>query len=163
MAVDEEAFVTPSQSRARQWVLIIVAIGAFTLALAVGIQVIGVLMGVVSPPKPPIPPSATEQSYTTDARGRDRWVYSATSFPDSVLAFYQAAGAGCTVKPFAPEYEQALRVDFTDASVFEAHCTGTQRFDRFTMRWEVLVSSSPGSTLVRLDVVRQIDWFGSTP
>jgi hypothetical protein len=80
-----------------------------------------------------------------------------------VLAFYQTADASCEVKPFVPERDQALRADFSDASVLEAYCSGEQRFDRFTMRWDVLVSSTMGSTLTRLDVVRQIDWFGGTP
>jgi hypothetical protein len=163
MTAAEEVVGEQSQSRVRQWGLILIAIGAFALALFIGTQVIGAFMGVLTPPRPPLPTSAAELSHTVDRYGRDRWVYSVTSFPDSLLAFYQSAGATCETAPLSAEREQELRADFTDASTLEAYCTDTERFDRFIMHWEVLISSTTGSTLSRLDVVRQIDWFGDAP
>lgn len=163
MSVEGDVAPTPRVRSTRQWMWILGSIGVFVFALVVGVRVIGTLMGVLSPPMPPLPQSSAEAARSTDTYGRERWVYLATSFPDSVVAFYQGMGAECEIAPFPPERERELWSEFPDAATLEAYCTGGERFDRFTMDWQVLVNTIPGDTRSRLDVVRQINWFESDP
>ncbi len=160
-----DEYVAPVQSLSgmRQWALILVAIGALAFALFVGTPVIGALMALVSPPMPPLPPTSSQITQQIDTYGYERWVFEANSFPDSVLAFYAESGADCEVAPFTDARTTQLRSEFTEASVLQGYCTGERTFDRFEMRWAALVSSSTGDTRTRLDVVRRIDWFSSSP
>jgi hypothetical protein len=152
-----------TSSGLRRWGAIVLAIGAFVLALFVGTRVIGALMGVVMPPEMPLPESATQVSYNTDRFGRERWVYSATSFSDSVIAFYQSAGAVCEVPPFSEERQAALRLDYEDVRDPVAFCVGDVDFDRFAMRYSAVISPAQDGTLSRLEIMRVIDWFEETP
>jgi hypothetical protein len=143
--------------------LIAAAVSLFVIALVVALQISGVLIGVLNPPMPPLPPSATQLGHFVDTAGRDRWAYSAATFVDSLQAFYADEDATCRSAPFTSQEHQAFWDEYPDASDPQLYCEGGQDFARFTMRWGVLVSSAPGSTLLRLDVFRKIDWFADLP
>jgi hypothetical protein len=165
----EQTTVTAAEStevsvrrRPARW-LLPVALLAFVLALVAASQIIGVLYGMINPPLPPLPPDVTQQAHSSEVYGVDAWAYRAALLPQELHLFYVTSGASCTTAPFPPTESEALYQQFPDAGMLYAVCEGEIPFSRFAMRWRALISVyQPGEADTRLDLVRQIDWFGSS-
>jgi hypothetical protein len=146
----------------KPWWLIPLVLGALLLSGYVLTQVTGVLLGLVNPPEPPRPANLEEIAHQSEIYGIDAWAYITTVAPSELLTFYAAEGASCVYPPFDSPTADALRQQFPEAGDMQAACQGEQAFSRFVMRWRVLLSDyDSAQALTRLDVVRQVDWFGN--
>jgi hypothetical protein len=139
------------------------ALLAFVVALYAASQVVGVLYALVKPPLPPQVEGATELAHSSEVYGADTWAYRAPLLAEDAAAYFAAQGGACSNAPFAPEQAALFADQFPDAGTHYAYCEGEQAFSRFVMRWRVLISTyDVAAADTRLDVVRQIDWFGSS-
>ena len=138
------------------------ALLAFVFALYAASQIVGVLYALIKPPLPPLLAGANEIAHTSEVYGLDTWAYRVPMLAEDARSFYESQGGECTTAPFSPEQALLLGDQFPDAGTAYAFCEGTQLFSRFTMHWQVLVSYYDlAAADVRLDVARQIDWFGT--
>ncbi len=159
-----DAVHTPtSPTPPRRWWVLPLSAAALLLAAVVGWQIISALFGLLNPPPPPLPSRVTELSHQSEAYGVDVWGYSADLSPVELLAYYAQSGGRCADAPFSEADTDFLRSRFPQAGELIARCQGEQPFARFSMRWQVLISRSGGvGDPLRLDVIRQVNWSGSS-
>lgn len=139
------------------WALLIGLMGIAACALVVGITVVGVVGGILFPPRPPLPPDVIETRYAQRAYGDEEWTYTLAQNACEVVQFYVIAGQ-CTV---APACGQSGNLP-TGARM--AVCQGVQPFSQFGNQWQVMVDvaqDDPYSTVLK--VHRIILWNGVPP
>lgn len=144
---------TPSGRPGPGCIALIAGAGLITVvALAVGWQALGVLLGVLLPPAVPLPPGLQELGHTQPSYGVDEWRYSYNGQACELAAWYEEAGGRCVTReicpgrPGQPRLEQAVI------------CTGEMEFSAFAMRWraEIIYHGE-------LSVQREIFWTGTLP
>lgn len=159
--VTTELIEEPSAGRGGRWWLILLALLALVFAGVVLMQVTGVLIGLVNPPRPALPAGVVELGHASEVYGVDGWAYTTQVPVAELLAFYTQAGGDCLTAPFDDAQTQMFREQFADAGELLLACQGEKAFSRFVMRWRTLISVYDAAQgVLRLDVVRQIDWFG---
>jgi hypothetical protein len=128
------------------------------LAVYIGVQVLGVLYGIVLPPSPPLPNNVLELSHESAAYGVDRWEYSTTADPCEIVRFYEANDAVCLVARSQCGREGSDAID----GLALAYCSGKTPFSIFIMHWSAAVFPDEADSS-RLEVNREIYWIGTGP
>jgi hypothetical protein len=150
-----------SPSRA-SLILLIVAAALFIIALLIGIQVIGVLFAIISPPPPPLPDDRNERLHSSADYGVDDWTFTTSMTPCDVIRLVEDAGGVCQISPV--ECEAPGDAFAESGSAMVARCEGTLNFSIFSQSYETVISrrgdSEAGS---ELRVIREIYWIGSAP
>ncbi len=148
--------------RSRRPVLLLVLTGAaLPLALFVATQVLGVLVGIVSPPDPPLPEGAERISANSPAYGVDDRVYSVPEGACAVLDYYLAQGASCRVGPLQCGTGGGT---LAGGGAMVARCYGTAPFSIFDQGYEVIISrAQQGGANTELRLIREVYWLGSAP
>ncbi len=131
--------------------ILVIAIVGFLLALYIGTQVVGVLVGILFPP---LPLNVTLITHQSSEHGMDDWVYNANLSACGIIAFYQSIGADCDVPPESCQ---------NDTRPLEATCTGASNFSIFAMRWEVTIRPGEGMEHTDLRLAREVFWTGAVP
>jgi hypothetical protein len=128
------------------------------VALLVGPRVVGVLLGIVAPPVPPLPQNVSELAYTSEAHGVDHWVYRSDDDFCHLVEFYQTRATTCPVIPRECGGSGTTHPDLLAA------CYGDVDFSIFAMRWtfEVPVRTVGGQGL-RFELARDVSWLGALP
>lgn len=147
----------PPRQRWTSWIWIVAALLITILALYIGIQVIGVLYGMVMPPLPPLPGSAVETSHVSRDYGVDQWSYTTTTDACSVVQFYETNGGVCSVAQGQCNRADGEPVEWP----LLAQCTGRRGFSIFSMDWRARIYAEDTGT--RLEVEREIFWIGTGP
>jgi hypothetical protein len=135
---------------------------AFVVVIAAGIfglQLLGIVWGLIFPPDAPRPPDAVEISYEDLIGDAEQWRYTTDLTPCEVVSFYEAAGGTCTyaVHSCAEGYQSPVfEVDYF------AECTAIQTFSIFALRWQVSIlpqyTDAPGPST--FDLVKEMLWGG---
>jgi hypothetical protein len=136
------------------WSILALAIVGFLLALYIGTQVVGVLVGILFPPSPPLPPNVVLITHQSIEHGVDDWVYNANLTTCNVIAFYQSIGADCEVPPESCQVETTLS---------SATCADEMKFSIFAMRWDVTISPGEDAEHSDLHLSREVFWTGEVP
>lgn len=142
--------------------LLLIAV-VIMLAFLIGTQIIGVLYGIVFPPKPPLPPFAREVRHTAGEYGVDEWVYWSSDNACQTLQFYRRYAETCTVAPMNCD-ASGMVLGETPRSQHVGRCTGTITFSIFAMRWSANIATgdtNANETLFSLS--RDISWTGVLP
>jgi hypothetical protein len=131
---------------------------AILFALIIGGQVLGVLLAIVFPPRPPLIENATQTNYSQTHYGVDEWVYRVDTLACEVASYYNAQTTGCFIDSRC-QGEQLLT---TNARV--ADCRGEMMFSQFAMRWVAIVAVDAYNPLTStLTLQREIFWTGQLP
>ena len=134
---------------------------ALLLALFVATQVLGVLVGIVSPPDPPLPEGAERISASSPAYGVDDRVYNVPEGACVVLDYYIAQGASCRVGPLQCGTGGGT---LAGGGAMVARCYGTAPFSIFDQGYEVIISrAQQGGANTELRLIREVYWLGSAP
>jgi hypothetical protein len=144
----KDQVVTAREGARLPWLILIVGIVGLLLALYIGSQVLGVLVGILFPPNPPLPPNVAQVSHQSTEHGVDEWVYASDVVaPDAIIDYYEAAGADCETIPTA---NQQITT-----------CSGEKTFSIFAMRWDAVISANAEGSELRLS--REVFWTGAIP
>lgn len=144
-------------------VLLLALLIAVVLALIFGVQLLGVVSGLVFPPDPPLPQGSTELSSQNLAHGLDEWTYRTTRSPCAVAAFYADMGGDCQ---FSEAYCETGLFDSPGRSVPEvATCTGSETVSIFGMQWRAMIYTRIiyGEEGTYVDLRREMLWNGPPP
>lgn len=154
----------PTAERQRLgWGAIGLAAVLVLLAVMIGVQVLGVLYGVLFPPQPARLDSFVELTHTSPSYGVDDWLFASSDDACRIVRFFQSNGASCRVAPgtcdsgFAEGEE--MRAGFN-----VARCTGSIEWSIFAQRYYVNIAAGyeeDAPSRVRLE--REIFWTGSLP
>jgi hypothetical protein len=142
----------------RSFLIIGLVLGMVVVALYIGTQVIGVLLGIAMPPSPPVPNNATEVSHISDEYGVDRWEYIVSSEVCSVVSFYESNGGVCSVAQ--PHCGSDDVIELEPHAV--AQCTGEDAFSIFSMHWSVVIYHNSAEESY-IDLSREVFWIGTGP
>jgi hypothetical protein len=142
--------------------LLTLVAGMVLIALSVfaGIQVIGVLYGIIFPAEPPLPQSITQLEHSSEAYGVDEWVYSTPIDACEIVRFYDSWGR-CV---FAPgmcrgRFKQDEIIITQGDNV--AQCTGEINFSIFAMRWRSIIATGyKNGDATRFRLSREVFWTG---
>lgn len=138
------------------------ALAALLLASFVGVQVFGVLYGIVFPPDVPLPPDVLLLRHTETAYGVDSWDYETRLDHCAVIAHYRAEGGTCSTAPGSCG-GQAFSDPLTSTQTVGT-CRDTVEFSIFEMMWEITVYASRAPERpTRFQVQREIFWIGDAP
>lgn len=130
-------------------------VAGLLLAFYIGSQVLGVLVGILFPPTPPLLSNLTLVSHQNDGHGVDAWVYDVAQSPCEVVIFYQSSGGTCEV---APDYcQQSNNIPSV------VICSGEVTFSIFAMRWDAVIDPGATSDQTRLRLSREVFWTGAVP
>jgi hypothetical protein len=143
------------------WTILIVSLVGLLLALYIGSQVLGVLVGILFPPGPPLPANLMLLSHQAIEHGVDEWVYeSADSSPNAILDYYRGMGADCSTarEPLQDPDESSL----VTKELF-ATCSGEMTFSIFAMRWDAAISAGANAVGSEVRVSREVFWTGAVP
>jgi hypothetical protein len=150
----------PATAAPRTQLIILLAVGVISLLLAayIGVNVIGVLYGMVAPPLPPVSEGMSQTAYTQKAYGVDAWVYRSGSDGCDLLEMYSAAGL-CNPAPLQcgalrPVYSSNL------PRTIVARCSGERQFSIFTMQWNSYIFRLPDGTS-EVELEREVFWIGT--
>jgi hypothetical protein len=142
-------------------VLLVIGALAVALALFAGVQIIGVLYGMVFPPEPPLPDGAVQIEHEDQAHGVDSWRYRIEQDACQVARHYaEQDDASCNIAPQLCETGTYSPPNTLPQNV--AQCRGEIEFSIFIMTWEANISGGYGErgpTQIQLD--REVSWFGS--
>lgn len=157
-----DPIATPPGRRLRGSVaLIIVTLAVVALALFMATQVLSVLVGIVSPPDPPLPEGAVRVSASSAAYGVDDRVYSVPESACAVLDVYIAQGASCRVAPLQCGSGGST---LAGGVGMVARCYGTAPFSIFDQAYEAIISrGQQGGDTTELRLFREVYWLGSAP
>ena len=147
-----------SPPRALLITLLVVGVISLLLAAYIGVNVIGVLYGMVAPPLPPVAQGMTEIRYTQKAYGVDTWMYRSGSDGCDLLEMYNAAGLCNPVPLQCGELRQAYSSNMPREIV--ARCGGEQQFSIFTMQWNSYIFRLPDGTS-EVELEREVFWIGT--
>lgn len=137
--------------------LVLALVGA-GLAVYIGVNVIGVLFNIVSPPEPPLPDAAVETSHESPAYGVNYWRYTVSEDACSILEYYLSFTEDCMVSPMACASSTS---EYASADRLVARCYGNEQFSLFSQRWEaVILRNELDATTTRVDVSREVNWTG---
>jgi hypothetical protein len=141
---------------------ILAALVAVALAVYIGLQVIGVLFSIASPPQPPRPENARQIDYTSTAYGVDEWIYTTQQDACEVTAYYESLGAMCSL---IGNFCNAGRITTRSASSQNvAQCSGELDFSIFATRWNAVIATGYGEeTPTHFRLSREIFWTGNIP
>lgn len=129
------------------WLILLAGV-VVILSAYLGLQIFGVLYGIIFPPDAPHPDDVVELSHTGGDYGYDEWEYEVPSLnPCELIAFYEAEGSTCTIDAGSCD-----GTTYTPPVYAEPHfaiCTGIEEFSIFALRWEatleVLYLENPSS------------------
>lgn len=156
------AVVTPDEQAERPGgcspLLVVAALFLLAGAVYVGVQVLGVLYGIVLPPQPPRPSNAVETRHESIAYGVDRWEYTVPINACEIVQFYEADGAVCIVERSQCGREGS---EIVEGSAL-ARCSGNTSFSIFNMRWSAAIFPVDANSS-RLEINREIYWIGTGP
>jgi hypothetical protein len=143
------------------WTILFVGAVGLLLALYIGSQVLGVLVGILFPPSPPLPANLMLLSHQSVEHGVDEWVYeSDLATPIAILDFYRGIGADCAA---APQPSQDANGASVAASELIAMCSGEITFSIFAMRWDAAISAGVNADGSQLRLSREVFWTGAVP
>ncbi|MBK8025631.1 MAG: hypothetical protein IPK19_30625 [Chloroflexi bacterium] len=150
----------PASPRSRfPSVTLILLVGiALTLAAYIGVNVLGVLVGILAPPLPPVPAGLTEIDHVNEAYGVDIWTYTSPADPCEIVTAFEETGF-CTVAPLQcgelrTEPDQQLETSLA------ARCAGEVEFSIFTMQWWARIFQVNADRSTRLELEREVFWIG---
>lgn len=138
--------------------LILVVLGAM-----IGVQVLGVLYGILFPPSPPILESFNVITHTSPSYGVDDWLYASADDACRVVRYYESQGAECRVAPGVCGTGFAY-LEGTMQGFNVARCTNEIEWSIFQQRYYINIASGYGEqnpTRIRLE--REIFWTGVLP
>lgn len=136
------------------WSILALGIVGLLLTLYIGTQVMGVLVGILFPPGPPLPLNITLISYQSSEHGLDEWVYDVSLSTCNVAAYYESMGGRCEVPP------ESCSNDSTPLAVT---CTGESNFSIFAMRWDAIIEPGGDTEHSNLSLSREVFWTGAVP
>lgn len=143
------------------WTILILGVVGLLLAFYIGSQVLGVLVGILFPPTPPLLSNLTLVSHQSDGHGVDEWVYDFDQSPCEVVAFYQSNGGTCEVTPDYCQLSDGDSVHMPDQPV--ATCSGESTFSIFAMRWDAIIETGATPEQTRFRLSREVFWTGAVP
>jgi hypothetical protein len=129
---------------------------AIVFALIIGGQILGVLLAIVFPPRPPMIENAIQTGYSQTSYGVDEWVYRVDTLACDVASYYNTQTTGC----FIDNRCQGEQLPTTNARV--AECKGEMIFSQFAMRWVAIVAVDAYNPLTST-LKREIFWTGQLP
>jgi hypothetical protein len=143
--------------------ILLLAGAGLLLALYIGTQVLGVFMGILFPPNPPMLSNATLVRHESTEHGVDSWLYDVSMNSCEVVRYYQDNGGVCNIAPFSCGGTDEFTTDTIGANQHVATCTAEVTFSIFAMRWEANIATGtvPGETQYRL--TREVFWTGAVP
>lgn len=141
--------------------LILLAFGVVVLAVVIGLQVFGVLYGLLFPPDAPRPDDVVRLAHETIDTQVYEWRYETGLDPCALIAFYEAEGSTCSVVSGACQAGRYVPPLY-EVDAF-AHCEGVQTFSVFALRWRVTIepvyrAAPEGSTFTLLS---EVLWGGA--
>ena len=142
------------------WSILILGTAGILLALYIGSQVLGVLVGILFPPSPQLPPNATLVSHQSPEHGLDTWEYAVSLSPCDLVAHYETSGAVCEI--VADDCRNLLDAPLVSGQQV-ATCTGEMTFSIFAMRWDAVITTTEDAAHNRLNLAREVFWTGAVP
>jgi hypothetical protein len=135
---------------------LILALGivGLLLTLYIGTQVIGVLVGILFPPAPPLPPNSVLVTHQSSEHGLDEWIYNVSLSTCDVITFYESIGGHCEIPPDACS---------SNTLPSQVTCTGESRFSIFAMRWDTTIRPGVETTQSNFNLSREVFWTGAVP
>jgi len=158
----EEAPAPVKARRSLSPLMLVLLVFILLLSVYIGIQLFGVLFGMIFPPDAPVPSDVVELSHDNLAYGVDDWLYGTTQNGCEVVQFYIEQDGVCDVPPgvcgtgafFSPN----------GASQNLGSCYADVEFSIFTMRWNVEIATGyGGDSLTKFRLKREIFWIGTPP
>ncbi len=144
-------------------ILLLLMVVLLVLALYIGINVLGVLFGILSPPMPPFPEGFVEVRHVNEAYGADVWTFNTDQDACGVAVALQAEGV-CQYSPLACGELRPIPNPYVPADLTVARCTGGEDFSIFNMHWWALVSRDENDdTNAVIEFEREIFWIGDGP
>ncbi len=136
---------------------------AVVAALFIGLEVFGVISGILFPPDPPLPPNIQRVEQQNQSFGVDVWSYTTADSPCSVISYYERNQSTCTLTGDYCEGTTFNSPGYSLESV--ATCIGTDEYSVFGLRWTVQISTRvrQGAETTNFTVQREILWSGPAP
>lgn len=141
--------------------LILLSLVAVLAALVFGIQLIGVVAGLIFLPDVPLPDGANQNAHDNQAYGVDEWQYELPGDPCAAVTFFASEGADCIGQDdYCPD-------GVYDPPSYEteqiAECVHSGDHSIFGYRWRVSIlpryEPNPESTTVT--AMREMLWGGA--
>jgi hypothetical protein len=150
----------PKRAGANRWLLL----GVIGIFLVLGgillIQFVPILLGIVSPPMPPLPADAQQISHHPIEHGVDEWTYESSQHACVVQTYYSTLADSCrgtvvcnNVKPTDP----------LPTNQVVAQCTGHMDFSMFTMQWIATIAADGDGLQSVFQISRETFWGGKIP
>lgn len=151
------------QAKRRGWGGIALAAILIVIAILVGVQILGVLYGLLFPPGPPVPESFSLLQSTSPSYGVDDWLYASSDDACRVVRDYERAGATCTVAPGVCD-AGFVQLEEPRAGSNIARCYGEFHWSIFAQRYSANIAGGYGEDQpTRVRVEREIFWTGVIP
>jgi hypothetical protein len=150
----------PKRPGGNRW-LVLGVIGIFlVLAGVMLVQAVPILLGIVSPPMPPLPSAVREISHHPIEHGVDEWTYESDQHACVVQQYYSTLADNCRgtvvcagVKPTDP----------LPTNQVVAQCTGHMDFSMFTMQWIATIAADGNGLQSVFQISRETFWGGKIP
>lgn len=155
--------IPPASSKRRGVIPSILLVASLGLALYLGLNVIGVLYGIIFPPTPPVPADTQLTNHTSDAYGVDEWEYSTKQDACSLTRYYIEQGANCI---FAPDICEEGFVNLSEVGPGQnvSRCTAQESFSIFAMQWNAIIATGYRDDYpTHYQLSREIFWTGEVP
>jgi hypothetical protein len=144
----------------RQRVYLLVAAIVLLFAVFIGIQLFGIIYGLVFPPDAPVPGDVVLIEHDNYAYGVDEWLYGTGMDACDVVTFYLENGADCRITPGQCGIGMTNPMGSSVQNI--ATCTGAMEFSIFNMSWETTIATGyPTGDPTRFRVRREVFWIGS--
>lgn len=142
------------------WVILLAGV-VVILSAYVGLQIFGVLWGIVFPPDAPRPDDVVELTHTGGDYGYDEWAYESALNPCELIAFYEAEGSTCTINAGSCDGMTYIHPVYEEPNF--AICTGMEEFSIFALQWEVTldVLYIENPSFSRFTLVSEVLWSGA--
>jgi hypothetical protein len=141
---------------------VLAAFIAVALSVYIGLQVIGVLFSMVSPPQPPRPEDPRQLEYTSMAYGVDEWIYATQQDACTVVDYYEALDATCELIGNVCDASRSPVLSAAQQNV--AQCSGELTFSIFAMRWNAVIATGyRGDEPTHFRLSREVYWTGEVP
>lgn len=151
------------QAKRRGWGGIALAAILIVIAVLVGVQILGVLYGLLFPPLPPVPDSFTLLQSTSTSYGVDDWLYASSEDACRIARDYERAGATCVIAPGVCD-SGFLQLDEPRAGSNIARCSGELHWSIFAQRYFANIAGGYSDDQpTRIRVEREIFWTGAIP
>lgn len=159
-AADSPDNVASHVSLLRQRFFLLLAAVGLVAAAYVGVQLFGIIYGLIFPPEAPVPSDALLIEHENFAYGVDEWLYGTQTTACDLVTFYLENGANCRLTPGQCGTGVTSPLGQTIQNV--ATCRGRETFSIFEMAWETTIAAGYRTgDPTRFRVRREVFWIGT--